>query len=207
LDGSLFLVLGCWVPDVRRALLSPDLLDASSRLVGALLGDELSLSIVSWPVRADSTNPADSKLASALVQASRGELLAVPPAEPPSPLNADRLSDELRFELGKCDSVLQRLLFAELVRQSARPACQYRVGNYRLDLAIPASRVGLDVDGWERPGDARRNRDRNQREEEILRHGWVALRFSGKEVYENAGGCAQTILNAARNRRARSDVR
>lgn len=140
-----------------------------------------------------------------MAQAQRGDLLVVPPADPPSPLDADRLSDDLRFELSKCDSVLQRMLFAELIRQSVFPTCQYRVGNYRVDLAIESGRVGVDIEGWEGSKEVRRGPNRNQREEEILSRGWYTLRFTGKEVYEDVGRCSQAILRAVRSRKSRGD--
>lgn len=70
--------------------------------------------------------------------------------------------------------------------------CQYEVPGtrYRLDFAAVDNKFAIELDGyeWHSSKEQFTNDRRRQRELEAL--GWRFVRFSGSEVYKNAGDCA-----------------
>lgn len=69
---------------------------------------------------------------------------------------------------------------------------------YRLDIAIPAARLAIEVDGWEwhgkHKGDFLRDRERQNL---LTLHGWRILRFAAGQIRKDTAGCVEQIRLAA----------
>jgi very-short-patch-repair endonuclease len=61
------------------------------------------------------------------------------------------------------------------------PVLQHRVGPYRLDLAYPGLMLAIEYDGREHLTAERARRDL-RREADLVRAGWLVLRFTAAEV-------------------------
>jgi len=58
----------------------------------------------------------------------------------------------------------------------------YLVDGYRIDLAFPAARVAVEVDGWAYHRDAERFRQERRRQNELVLAGWTILRFTWDDL-------------------------
>jgi very-short-patch-repair endonuclease len=74
---------------------------------------------------------------------------------------------------------------------------QHKAGRYRLDFALPAQRIGIELDGFaSHSSTADITRDR-QRQRELEADGWRIIRFGGAEVYQDAAGCVRQAARLA----------
>jgi len=68
---------------------------------------------------------------------------------------------------------------------------QHPAGRYRLDFALPAHRIGIELDGHAtHSSTAAIARDR-QRQRALEARGWHVIRFGGAEVHRDADGCVR----------------
>jgi len=66
---------------------------------------------------------------------------------------------------------------------------QYQVGKYFLDFAMPAIKLGMEIDGLAyHNGQESFMKDR-RRQREIESQGWRIVRFAAKEISLNVSGC------------------
>jgi very-short-patch-repair endonuclease len=81
------------------------------------------------------------------------------------------------------ESEAERRLVA-LLRRAGIEGWQlgYLVDGYRLDLAFPAARVAVEVDGWAYHRDAERFRQDRRRQNELVLAGWTILRFTWDDL-------------------------
>jgi very-short-patch-repair endonuclease len=81
------------------------------------------------------------------------------------------------------ESEAERRLVA-LLRRAGIEGWQlgYLVAGYRLDLAFPAARVAVEVDGWAYHRDAERFRQERRRQNELVLAGWTILRFTWDDL-------------------------
>lgn len=96
------------------------------------------------------------------------------------------------FSPGLFDSPLERM-FYELAFLDLHLYPQHPVGRYRLDFAIPAKRIAIELDGhdyhktkYQRTHDARRDRW-------LFGQGWHVLRFTGTEIHQDLDQCIDEI--------------
>lgn len=65
---------------------------------------------------------------------------------------------------------------------------------YKADIAEPALKVAIEVDGMSHSANDRKEQD--LKKEECLRGlGWTVLRFSNLEVTEHLAECVQTVMS------------
>lgn len=193
-DGQLVVVIGCWLPGYEQQLADEEAQAYLANALATVVGEPVAVEVVAWPAGLIAEGSAEMAAARAMIERGGDQLVTIPP---PSPLAADSLDSETRAELGKCESVLQRLLFARLIEVGLRPRCQYRLGAVRVDFAFPADRLGIDLEGWtSRRGAA------HERGAELRDHGWRFLAFSGREIYDDATAVARQIERVI-GRRAR----
>lgn len=65
---------------------------------------------------------------------------------------------------------------------------------FRLDIAIPESRLAIEVDGWEFHGKFKAGFHKDREKQNLLtENNWKILRFTAKEIYQNLDGCIDTI--------------
>lgn len=73
-------------------------------------------------------------------------------------------------------------------RASSESACwstRYRCRNYLIDLAFPAERVAVEVDGWAWHVDAERFLSDRRRQNALVNAGWTVLRFTWHDLEGN----------------------
>lgn len=81
---------------------------------------------------------------------------------------------------------------------------QYQVGRYRIDFALPARKIGIELDGFRNhssTADIAKDRKRQRELEEL---GWYITRFGGSEVHRNAAECVRQAARLASKRGLRS---
>jgi very-short-patch-repair endonuclease len=68
---------------------------------------------------------------------------------------------------------------------------------YRLDIAIPASKLAIEVDGWQWHGKHKGDFTRDRERQNLLTlHGWRILRFTAGQIRKDTAGCVSTITSA-----------
>lgn len=77
------------------------------------------------------------------------------------------------------------------------PILQHPVGRYRLDLAYPAVRLGIEYDGRDHLTAARALRDLD-RQAHLTAAGWTVLRFGAHEVLNRPWRVARTVRDHLR---------
>jgi DNA-binding response OmpR family regulator/very-short-patch-repair endonuclease/transcription elongation factor Elf1 len=74
---------------------------------------------------------------------------------------------------------------------------QYSVGHYRLDFAIPTSKVAIELDGHEFHSSKRQRTYDAKRDRYLQEQGWRVYRFTGTEIYRDVQGCVEELADAA----------
>lgn len=198
-NGLLQVVIGCWLAGYPTILGGEVALQRIAAGLETAIGEPLEPVFVDWPagmIPAD--DPEAAPVQAALAAARRGGLPPLPVLTAPSPFDPDAIDNDVREQLANCGSVLERLLLRALVDRGILPRTQYRIGALRVDFALPAIRLGVDIEGWEpRAG-------RGERDDELQGHGWSFLRFGGREVFDNPAACAGEIQRRAASRPRRS---
>lgn len=101
------------------------------------------------------------------------------------------------------ESAAERLLAAILRRAGIRGwVLGYAVGRYRIDLAFPAHRIAIEVDGWAWHSDVSRFRADRRKGNDLVAAGWTVLRFTWHdlqtptEVVDRVRGATESSLMA-----------
>lgn len=97
------------------------------------------------------------------------------------------------------DHIPQSLLFAAVQRRIDEVVAEYRQAvpgrRFRLDCAIPSTRIAIELDGWQWHGkhlaDFKRDRERDRL---LVMNGWKVMRYTAKEVMDDADACAAQVL-------------
>jgi very-short-patch-repair endonuclease len=89
----------------------------------------------------------------------------------------------------RADSAAERLL-VRLLREAGIGGwvLGHRLGPYLIDLAFPAQRVAIEVDGWAYHVDPERFRNDRRKGNFITRRGWDLLRFTWHGLHTQPGG-------------------
>ena len=102
----------------------------------------------------------------------------------------------------RADSAAERML-VRLLREAqiAGWVLGHPLGPYRIDLAFPAQRVAIEVDGWAYHVDPDRFRNDRRKGNYITRNGWDLLRFTwhgvGEQPAKSVDEIRQTLALAA----------
>lgn len=67
---------------------------------------------------------------------------------------------------------------------------QFKIGRFWVDFAIPSYQIAIEVDGeyWHK------DKEKDARRDAVINsHGWLVLRFAGKRVVNEIGGCLAEI--------------
>jgi very-short-patch-repair endonuclease len=91
--------------------------------------------------------------------------------------------------------------YAELVGLTP----QHPVGRYRLDFALPAQKIGLEIDGLAYHGGQKEFVADRQRQRDLELEGWRILRFAAQEVMVNADDCVRQAATWVRRQAAPTD--
>ncbi|MHB1593881.1 MAG: endonuclease domain-containing protein [Streptosporangiaceae bacterium] len=77
---------------------------------------------------------------------------------------------------------------------------------YKLDLAHPAAKVAIEIDGNSHNTTLGKERDR-RKQEWLTGAGWTVLRFSNREVMADTAACARTAMSTTLRLLARTPTR
>jgi Uncharacterized protein conserved in bacteria len=80
-------------------------------------------------------------------------------------------------------SVAERLL-VRMLRESGATGwnCGFPAAGYSIDVAFPAARVAIEVDGWAWHMDAERTHADKRRQNALVRQGWTILRYTWHDL-------------------------
>lgn len=80
-------------------------------------------------------------------------------------------------------SQAQRLLVAMLCRSGSTGWHRgFPAAGYRIDVAFPAARVAVEVDGWAWPMDVEATDADQRRRQRLARHGWTVLHYTWHDL-------------------------
>ena len=69
---------------------------------------------------------------------------------------------------------------------------------YRIDFALPARMIGIELDGQATHSSTRVIARDRQRQRDLEAAGWRIIRFGGKEVHDDAAGCVRQAADQVR---------
>lgn len=97
-------------------------------------------------------------------------------------------------ESKKCQSTIESRLFNALWNRGHYIKTQYKIGKYRLDMAIPDLKLAIEADGefWHYSTPEQIEKDK-KRDAYLRSLGWKTLRFPGKRIKKDALGCALEV--------------
>jgi very-short-patch-repair endonuclease len=72
----------------------------------------------------------------------------------------------------------------------------YVVAGHELDIAFPARRVAIEIDGWAWHSDAQRFRHDRQRQNALVLAGWTVLRFTWYDLVQRPTQVVAQIRDA-----------
>lgn len=75
---------------------------------------------------------------------------------------------------------------------------QYKVGQYRLDFAIPKQMIGIELDGYRTHSSTTAIAADRRRQRDLEALGWYIIRFGGQEVFIDAEDCVYQTAQLAR---------
>lgn len=103
----------------------------------------------------------------------------------------------------RADSGLERRLL-RLLREARLPGLVRAVpfGPWAIDLAFPAVRVAVEVDGWAWHSDPERFRTDRRKQNALVAAGWTVLRFTWSDVHDRPGETVGRIRRAVGDRAA-----
>jgi very-short-patch-repair endonuclease len=80
-------------------------------------------------------------------------------------------------------SVAERLL-VRMLREAGASGwrCAFPAAGYAIDVAFPAARVAIEVDGWAWHMDAERTAADKRRQNALVRMGWTILRYTWHDL-------------------------
>lgn len=99
-------------------------------------------------------------------------------------------------------------LLAEAVLRIAPEAEREFVGavpgrRYRIDIALPAERIAIECDGWSNHGRFRKSHESDRERQNLLSvRGWLILRFTARQIFQDLPAVVATIEAARAQRRA-----
>ncbi|NWJ71926.1 type IV toxin-antitoxin system AbiEi family antitoxin domain-containing protein [Pseudonocardia sp. ICBG1122] len=103
----------------------------------------------------------------------------------------------------RADSGLERRLL-RLLREARLPGLVRAVpfGPWTIDLAFPAVRVAVEIDGWAWHSDPERFRTDRRKQNALVAAGWTVLRFTWSDVHDRPAETVGRIRRAVGDRAA-----
>ena len=99
------------------------------------------------------------------------------------------------YELSKCESPIETRVCRALWANDIPVKSQYRVGSYRIDLAIPSIRLAIECDGKAFHSTPAQKAHDRKRTAYLKRQGWKVIRFSGSQIVRDIGKVINRVEN------------
>ena len=81
------------------------------------------------------------------------------------------------------------------------PVPQHALGPYRVDIAFPEAKVAVECDGHEFHERTKEQAERDRKRDRYMQiHGWIVLRYTGREIHRDTNACAVEVLNLVSER-------
>lgn len=78
---------------------------------------------------------------------------------------------------------------------------QYKVGQYRIDFALPRQMIGIELDGHRTHSSPAAIAADRRRQRWLEAQGWYIIRFGGQEVFQDAADCVRQAAELVRRRK------
>jgi len=78
---------------------------------------------------------------------------------------------------------------------------QYKVGQYRLDFALPRLAIGIELDGHRSHSTTQAIANDRRRQRWFEANGWYIIRFGGLEIYQDVDGCVREAAELVKRHR------
>jgi very-short-patch-repair endonuclease len=94
----------------------------------------------------------------------------------------------------KTESPIESALLREFHLMDLYPTPQFKVGNYRIDLAFPEKLIAIECDGkeWHSSGE-QKIRD-GMKDAYLRENGWHVIRITGSDIFKNVDGIVKEML-------------
>jgi very-short-patch-repair endonuclease len=78
---------------------------------------------------------------------------------------------------------------------------QYKVGQYRLDFALPRQMIGIELDGHRTHSSTQAIAADRKRQRWFEANGWYIIRFGGLEIYQDVDACVREAAELVKRHR------
>lgn len=78
--------------------------------------------------------------------------------------------------------------------------CGYRIGDYQADIAFPASKLVIEIDGWAWHADIERFQRDRRRQNALVLAGWTVLRFTWQDLTTRPEAVVREVRKALGSR-------
>lgn len=95
----------------------------------------------------------------------------------------------LKFSL--CESPIEMAFFFNVMYQIKGIEPQVEVGPHRVDLAVPAKNVAIELDGHKFHKSRTQRTDDAQRRRYLQKEGWLVINFTGTEINKDVNACIE----------------
>lgn len=74
---------------------------------------------------------------------------------------------------------------------------------FRIDIALAEEKIAIEVDGWQYHGKFKSAHQADRERQNLMAvNGWLVLRFTASQIFNDLCGISATIADAVRQRRA-----
>lgn len=108
----------------------------------------------------------------------------------------------------KLDQDPQRMIYDALVRRLGAPEVIYEASGlvpgrrYRADLYLPASRIAVEMDGFQYHRSKTAFQQDRERQNLFALHGILVLRYFARQAFQDLHGIVDQVIQAHESRRA-----
>ena len=98
--------------------------------------------------------------------------------------------------LARCGSPAEEAMVAGFILAGLTPGQQHQIGAHRVDFAFLNELLVVEVDGhaWHEKTQEQVQRDK-ARDRDLVGAGWCVVRFTAREVFADAVGCARQVAD------------
>lgn len=102
---------------------------------------------------------------------------------------------EIDYERDKCESYIEIKLYDALLFNKYDVKTQVPCGRYRIDLALPESRLAIECDGKAFHSTKEQKAHDYRKNAYLRKNGWKVLRFSGSRIHRDLAGVLRKVEN------------
>lgn len=92
------------------------------------------------------------------------------------------------------ESPIEELLYYRLLSIGLNPETQFKVGNYRIDIAFPEKMLAIECDGRQYHNTPEKIAKDKERQKFLESQGWKVMRYSGSDIFKYAEMIVSEII-------------